>query len=119
MCSRCAGALPYIIALDRDTKSVVISIRGTVTLADLATDMMAEPKAMDEWLPDSMAHVRSPAVPGLQRLVPSSLQRTLGLTTASVSAGLEEGFVTQTCAVQLSITRQAMEASFPCGECSS
>ena len=56
--SFCAGALPYIIALDRDTKSVVISIRGTVTLADLATDMMAEPKAMDEWLPDSMAHVR-------------------------------------------------------------
>lgn len=54
-----AGALPYIIALDRDTKSVVISIRGTVTLADLATDMMAEPKPMDEWLPDSMAQVGS------------------------------------------------------------
>ena len=51
---------------------MVISIRGTVTLADLATDMMAEPKAMDEWLPDSMAHVRTELWLGCSMLGPAA-----------------------------------------------
>ena len=57
---------------------MVISIRGTVTLADLATDMMAEPKAMDEWLPDSMAQVRAELCPGCS---------TLGLAACSATWG--------------------------------
>ncbi|KAL0048262.1 hypothetical protein WJX82_011336 [Trebouxia sp. C0006] len=48
------GDLPYMLALDRPTKSVVLSIRGTVSVADLATDMLADPEPMEEWLPDTM-----------------------------------------------------------------
>lgn len=49
-----AGDLPYVLALDRPTKSVVVAIRGTVSIADLATDMLADPEPMEEWLPKSM-----------------------------------------------------------------
>ncbi|KAL0022813.1 hypothetical protein WJX79_000883 [Trebouxia sp. C0005] len=48
------GDLPYMLALDRPTKSVVLAIRGTVSVADLATDMLADPEPMEEWLPDTM-----------------------------------------------------------------
>jgi len=36
---------------------VVLSIRGTVSVADLATDMLADPEPMEEWLPDTMTEV--------------------------------------------------------------
>lgn len=49
-----AGDLPYVLALDRPTKSVVVAIRGTVSVADLATDMLADPEPMEEWLPRNM-----------------------------------------------------------------
>lgn len=52
-----SGDLPYLLALDRPTKSVVLAIRGTVSVADLATDMLADPEPMEEWLPDTMAPV--------------------------------------------------------------
>ena len=52
-----AGELPYLLALDQPTKSVVLSIRGTVSVADLATDMLADPEPMEEWLPDTMTQV--------------------------------------------------------------
>ena len=48
------GDLPYVLALDRPTKSVVVAIRGTVSIADLATDMLADPEPMEEWLPKKM-----------------------------------------------------------------
>ncbi|DBA94054.1 TPA: hypothetical protein ACH3X1_001703 [Trebouxia sp. C0004] len=54
------GDLPYMVALDRPTKSVVLSIRGTVSVADLATDMLADPEPMEEWLPDTMTEVHLP-----------------------------------------------------------
>ena len=43
-----------MLALDRPTKSVVVAIRGTVSIADLATDMLADPEPVEEWLPQSM-----------------------------------------------------------------
>ena len=46
-----------MLALDRPTKSVVVAIRGTVSVADLATDMLADPEPMEEWLPDTMTEV--------------------------------------------------------------
>ena len=53
------GALPYIVALDHDTKSVVVSIRGSVSTADWVTDMLGVPERLDEWIPDSFREVRS------------------------------------------------------------
>ena len=47
-----------MLALDRPTKSIVVAIRGTVSVADLATDMLADPEPMEEWLPDTMTEVR-------------------------------------------------------------
>ena len=46
-----------MLALDRPTKSIVVAIRGTVSVADLATDMLADPEPMEEWLPDTMTEV--------------------------------------------------------------
>ena len=43
-----------MLALDRPTKSVVVAIRGTESVADLATDMLADPEPMEEWLPRKM-----------------------------------------------------------------
>ena len=51
------GDLPYMLALDRPTKSIVVAIRGTVSVADLATDMLADPEPMEAWLPDTMTEV--------------------------------------------------------------
>ncbi|CAL8465267.1 g4802 [Coccomyxa elongata] len=44
------SCLPYFIALDHKTKSVVIGIRGTLSMEDLVTDFMCEPAEMDDWL---------------------------------------------------------------------
>ncbi len=46
-----------MVALDRETTSVVVSIRGTMSFADLATDAMALPESIWEWLPDSLRKV--------------------------------------------------------------
>lgn len=46
-----------MLALDRPTKSIVVAIRGTVSVADLATDMLADPEPMEAWLPDTMTEV--------------------------------------------------------------
>lgn len=46
-----------MIALDRKTTSVVVAIRGTMSFADLATDAMALPETIWDWLPDSLREV--------------------------------------------------------------
>ena len=51
------GVLPYIIALDHDTKSVVVAIRGSVSSADWVTDMLGVPEPLGDWLPDSFRRV--------------------------------------------------------------
>ncbi|CAL8469007.1 g8548 [Coccomyxa elongata] len=48
------GALPYIVALDRVSRSVVVAVRGTWSLADCVTDIVAVPKPADSWLPPSL-----------------------------------------------------------------
>ena len=58
------GALPYFIARDAKTQSVVLAVRGTLSVADCITDMMYEPAGLDGTLlgsaegipPGSMAH---------------------------------------------------------------
>ena len=51
------GALPYIVALDHETKSVVVSIRGSVSTADWVTDMLGVAERCDDWVPDSFREV--------------------------------------------------------------
>ncbi|BDA42994.1 probable nuclear valosin-containing protein-like at C-terminar half [Coccomyxa sp. Obi] len=48
------GALPYIVALDRRSRSVVVAVRGTWSMADCVTDIIALPKSADQWLPPSL-----------------------------------------------------------------
>ena len=51
------GTLPYIIALDRVSRSVVVAVRGTWSLADFVTDIIAVPHEADWWLPPSLQQV--------------------------------------------------------------
>ncbi|KAL3150176.1 hypothetical protein ABBQ32_000037 [Trebouxia sp. C0010 RCD-2024] len=46
------GDVPYIICLDRPSRSLVLSIRGTRSLADAATDLLAHPQPLHHWLPN-------------------------------------------------------------------
>jgi sn1-specific diacylglycerol lipase len=41
------GALPYFIARDTRTRSVVLSVRGTLSVADCITDLLYEPAGLD------------------------------------------------------------------------
>jgi hypothetical protein len=51
------GALPYYIAIDRGSDSIVVAIRGTYSLADFATNMVASPVEANGWLPPSLQEV--------------------------------------------------------------
>jgi hypothetical protein len=51
------GVLPYIIALDRSTQSIVVAIRGTYSLADFVTGTVASPAEAESWLPPSLQQV--------------------------------------------------------------
>lgn len=51
--SQALGALPYIVALDHATKSVVVAVRGSVSTADYVTDVLGVPERLDDWIPDS------------------------------------------------------------------
>ncbi|KAK9821582.1 hypothetical protein WJX81_008445 [Elliptochloris bilobata] len=44
--------LPYMVALHRKRRAVVVAIRGTSSLADLVTDAVVHPEAIDDWLPE-------------------------------------------------------------------
>lgn len=46
------GIVPYLIALHQESKSIVISVRGTVSHEDLITDLLSNPVAVDHWLPE-------------------------------------------------------------------
>ncbi|KAL3145874.1 hypothetical protein ABBQ38_015244 [Trebouxia sp. C0009 RCD-2024] len=47
--------LPYMVALDETSRSVVLAVRGTATMEDVITDSVAAPDLLDrsEWLPES------------------------------------------------------------------
>eukprot|EP00884_Botryococcus_braunii_P011575 jgi/Botrbrau1/20418/Bobra.0006s0072.2 len=52
MANRFLSHLPYLIALDHTTRSVVVAIRGTYSLEDVITDSVAEPeRLLGDWLP--------------------------------------------------------------------
>ena len=46
-----------MLALDQPSKSIVVAVRGTMSVADMATDLLADPEPMEDWLPDSMSQV--------------------------------------------------------------
>lgn len=41
------GALPYFIARDAKTQSIILSVRGTLSVADCITDLLYEPAGLD------------------------------------------------------------------------
>ncbi|KAL6766765.1 hypothetical protein ACKKBG_A37265 [Auxenochlorella protothecoides x Auxenochlorella symbiontica] len=45
------GTTPYNIVLDRPTRTVVLSIRGSSSVEDLLTDVMDRPVQINDWLP--------------------------------------------------------------------
>ncbi|KAK9847646.1 hypothetical protein WJX84_000251 [Apatococcus fuscideae] len=56
---RFKGCIPYFIAVDKSTKSVVLAIRGTLSLEDCLTDLLCEPAELDAWL--KQAHGPGPS----------------------------------------------------------
>ncbi|BDA50747.1 Sn1-specific diacylglycerol lipase alpha [Coccomyxa sp. Obi] len=47
--------LPYLIALDHQSRSVVVALRGTTSVEDIITDSVAVPVRLDpEWLPEKL-----------------------------------------------------------------
>jgi hypothetical protein len=46
------GVLPYLVMLHRPSKSVVVSVRGTVSMEDLITDLLSNPVDVATWVPD-------------------------------------------------------------------
>lgn len=46
------GLLPYLVMLDRERKKLIISIRGTVGLEDLITDLLSTPVEINSMLPE-------------------------------------------------------------------
>ncbi|KAL4537144.1 hypothetical protein Ndes2526B_g04945 [Nannochloris sp. 'desiccata'] len=52
------GVLPYMVVLHRPTRSVVVSVRGTVGFDDLITDLLGNPvdasDIMPEWVKDQI-----------------------------------------------------------------
>ena len=53
------GIIPYLVILDRESRSVVISIRGTVETADVITDLLSHPQdcssSLQSWVLDELA----------------------------------------------------------------
>ena len=50
-----AGQLPYFIAVDEATRSVVVAVRGSFSMADVATDFVAQAALLGEdWLGPGM-----------------------------------------------------------------
>ncbi|GLC73248.1 hypothetical protein PLESTF_001351700 [Pleodorina starrii] len=45
--NRVGGLLPYYIALDRQRHSVVVGVRGSLSLSDMVTDLLCEPAEYD------------------------------------------------------------------------
>lgn len=45
------GIIPYLVILDRESRSVVVSIRGTVDTADVITDLLSHPHDCSSSLP--------------------------------------------------------------------
>lgn len=45
------GIIPYLVILDRKSRSIVISIRGTVETADVITDLLSHPQDCSSSLP--------------------------------------------------------------------
>lgn len=67
----CIGDVPYIICLDRPSRSLVLSIRGTQSLADAATDLLAHPLPLHHWLPNGSWQVFVPSHPAPPATCPS------------------------------------------------
>uniref|UniRef100_A0A1D2A505 sn-1-specific diacylglycerol lipase n=1 Tax=Auxenochlorella protothecoides TaxID=3075 RepID=A0A1D2A505_AUXPR len=53
------GALPYLVMRHRPSNSLVISIRGTVSMEDLITDLLSQPVDVSDWLPPWVQEAQS------------------------------------------------------------
>ncbi|GAB4821005.1 hypothetical protein N2152v2_008051 [Parachlorella kessleri] len=53
------GVLPYMLMLDRGSKSVVLAVRGTVSMEDLVTDLLSTSVDVAGWMPDWVCQAAS------------------------------------------------------------
>ncbi|KAL4451203.1 hypothetical protein ABPG77_009275 [Micractinium sp. CCAP 211/92] len=60
------GAVPYGIVLDRQRRAVVVTIRGTASMASLLSDLSEKPEGLSDWLPPAFREAHSPALDGAQ-----------------------------------------------------
>ena len=51
------GAVPYLVTLDQASDTVVVSLRGSISAADWATNIVMTPELLGEWLPDALKEV--------------------------------------------------------------
>jgi len=86
------GALPYVVARDGRTRSIVLAVRGTLSVADCITDLLYEPAGLDGTLlgggadgipPASVAHS---GVLGCARALHADLLRHRALHEALASS---------------------------------
>ena len=99
------GTLPYIIALDRSTRAAVVAVRGTWSIADFITDIVALPQRADAWLPPSLCQA-CPAQVQCPHLLHAQLPM-LGLVHGSSAC-----FSAQTLS-----TRSPSACALPCEGC--
>ncbi|GAB4816306.1 hypothetical protein N2152v2_003352 [Parachlorella kessleri] len=47
-----SGLLPFMIMLHRPSKSIVLGVRGTVSMSDMVTDLLSSPLEVGGWMPE-------------------------------------------------------------------
>ncbi|KAK9867697.1 hypothetical protein WJX84_009670 [Apatococcus fuscideae] len=77
--------LPYFIAIDRSTCSVVLAIRGTLSFEDALTDLLCKPAGLDEWIREMPSQDGPPASFGSS---PPPVQPAGEATSRSAHSGM-------------------------------
>jgi sn1-specific diacylglycerol lipase len=65
------NVLPYYLAVDHSTRSVIMAIRGSLSLDDCVRDLLFEPADLDEWI-DGADVAWNAALPPVRPATPSS-----------------------------------------------
>ena len=73
------GILPYLIMLDRKRRKVILSVRGTVGINDLMTDLLSQPVGINGFLPSSLLNQAPKNVDG----TPIKLFGHAGITSSA------------------------------------
>ncbi|KAL4422930.1 hypothetical protein ABPG75_009127 [Micractinium tetrahymenae] len=60
------GAVPYGIVLDRQRRTVVVTIRGTASMASVLSDLSERPEELSDWLPPGFKKAHFPHLEEVQ-----------------------------------------------------